>query len=88
MTTVLHYPFVMTSLRPTLYPMIQRLADRIEEIWRSELELFPYEMPEDLGYIEGRLEGERLVIENCCYETPQFRKLHLELAKVGTGLDI
>lgn len=88
MTTVPHYPFVMTSLRPTLYPMIQRLADRIEEIWRSELELSPYEMPEDLGYIEGRLEGERLVIENCCYETPQFRKLHLELAKVGTGLDI
>jgi phycocyanobilin:ferredoxin oxidoreductase len=41
-----------------------------------------------LGYIEGRLEGERLVIENACHQTPQFRKLHLELAQVGETLDI
>ncbi|MEO0377117.1 MAG: phycocyanobilin:ferredoxin oxidoreductase, partial [Cyanobacteria bacterium P01_A01_bin.17] len=52
------------------------------------LQLSPYELPADLGYIEGRLEGERLVIENSCYQTPQFRKLHLELAQVGAGLDI
>jgi len=45
-------------------------------------------MPAELGYVEGRLEGEKLVIENSCYQTPQFRKLHLELAKVGAGLDI
>jgi phycocyanobilin:ferredoxin oxidoreductase len=50
--------------------------------------LSPYPMPESLGYVEGRLEGEKLTIENRCYETPQFRKLHLELAKVGTTLDI
>ena len=31
---------------------------------------------------------ERLIIENHCYQTPQFRKLHLELAQVGNGLDI
>jgi phycocyanobilin:ferredoxin oxidoreductase len=78
----------MNPLRSSLYPLIQRLADRIESIWKTELDLSPYQMPEDLGYIEGRLEGERLVIENACYETPQFRKLHLELAQVGTGLDI
>ena len=45
-------------------------------------------MPSDLGYIEGRLDGETLQIENICYQTPQFRKLHLELAKVGEHLDI
>ncbi len=45
-------------------------------------------MPAHLGYVEGRLEGEKLTIENRCYQTPQFRKLHLELAKVGTTLDI
>ena len=38
--------------------------------------------------MEGALEGEKLVIENHCYSTPQFRKLHLELAQVGNGLDI
>jgi len=41
-----------------------------------------------MGYVEGKLEGEKLVIENCCYQAPQFRKMHLELAKVGNMLDI
>ncbi|NER00585.1 MAG: phycocyanobilin:ferredoxin oxidoreductase, partial [Cyanothece sp. SIO2G6] len=31
---------------------------------------------------------ERLVIENRCYQTREFRKMHLELAKIGNGLDI
>jgi phycocyanobilin:ferredoxin oxidoreductase len=78
----------MTSLRSSLHPLIRRLADRIESLWQEFLDLSPYPVPEDLGYIEGRLEGERLMIENYCYQTPQFRKLHLEVAKVGTGLDI
>ncbi|NJN88528.1 MAG: phycocyanobilin:ferredoxin oxidoreductase [Leptolyngbyaceae cyanobacterium SL_7_1] len=76
------------SLRPDLHPLIQQLANQIESIWQAHLELSPYHLPEDLGYIEGRLEGERLTIENRCYQTPQFRKLHLELAKIGAGLDI
>ncbi len=50
--------------------------------------LFPYEAPADLGYVEGTLEGEQLIIQNHCYQTLQFRKLHLELAKVGNNLDI
>jgi phycocyanobilin:ferredoxin oxidoreductase len=80
--------FATPSPRPHLHPLIQHLADRIESIWQDYLELSPYHLPEDLGYIEGRLEGERLTIENRCYQTPQFRKLHLELAKIGNGLDI
>ena len=68
--------------------MIRALADRIEATWRQYLDLSPYQLPGDLGYIEGRLEGEKLTIENQCYQTPQFRKLHLELARVGKNLDI
>jgi len=68
--------------------MIRQLADTIEQVWQRHLTLAPYELPEDLGYVEGRLEGEKLVIENACYQTPQFRKLHLELARVGQALDI
>ncbi|UBF25188.1 phycocyanobilin:ferredoxin oxidoreductase [Kovacikia minuta CCNUW1] len=79
---------MQVSLRNRLHPLIHSLADSIEEIWQQHLELSPYTVPEDLGYIEGHLEGERLVIENHCYQTPQFRKLHLELAQVGNGLDI
>jgi len=68
--------------------MIRDLADRIESVWQRYLPLSDYQLPEDLGYVEGRLEGERLIIENRCYQTPQFRKLHLELARVGENLDI
>ena len=77
-----------TSLRDKQHPLIRKLADRIEDTWQKHLELSPYQIPHDLGYVQGSLEGERLVIENCCHQTPQFRKLHLELAQVGQNLDI
>lgn len=76
------------SLREQQHSLIRNLADRLEAIWQRNLELEPYNLPAELGYVEGRLEGEKLIIENKCYQTPQFRKIHLELAKVGTSLDI
>ncbi|WP_055077722.1 phycocyanobilin:ferredoxin oxidoreductase [Pseudanabaena sp. 'Roaring Creek'] len=77
-----------TSLRTRQHNLIQKLANCIEETWQKNLDLEAYLIPEDLGYIEGHLEGEKLIIENLCYQTKQFRKLHLELAQVGNGLDI
>lgn len=71
-----------------LNPLIQQLADCIVNSWQNYLDLSPFTLPEGLGYVEGKLEGEKLVIENRCYQSPQFRKMHLELAKVGTSLDI
>lgn len=76
------------SIREQQHPLIGQLADIILNAWQNHLDLTPYELPEGLGYVEGRLEGEKLVIENRCYQTPQFRKMHLELAKVGKNLDI
>jgi phycocyanobilin:ferredoxin oxidoreductase len=76
------------SLRQEQHPLIHRLAERILNYWQKYLVLSPYDLPEGLGYVEGKLEGERLRIENRCYQTPQFRKMHLELAKVGNNLDI
>lgn len=76
------------SLREKLHPLIGQLANTLEATWQEQLALSPYNTPADLGYIEGILEGERLTIENHCYATKQFRKLHLELAKVGNHLDI
>ncbi len=81
-------PNSTSSLRSQQHPLIRQLADTIEGVWHRYLDLSPYPMPAELGYVEGRLEGEKLTIENRCYQTPQFRKLHLELAKVGTMLDI
>ena len=77
-----------SSLRKLQHPLINQLANCIETHWQQYLSLSPYAMPEDLGYVEGSLAGEKLVIENHCYQTPQFRKLHLELAQVGNNLDI
>lgn len=77
-----------SSIRPQLYPLIGQLADLILSYWERYLDLSPYTLPEGLGYVEGRLEGEKLVIENHCYQTPQFRKMHLEMAKLGNNLDI
>ena len=76
------------SLRQEQHPLIRQLAERILDYWQQYLTLSPYSLPEGLGYVEGKLEGERLQIENRCYQTPQFRKMHLELAKVGKNLDI
>ncbi|MEL4894599.1 phycocyanobilin:ferredoxin oxidoreductase [Crocosphaera sp. Alani8] len=83
----------MTTLQTSsttlnLNPLIHSLAEVIISRWQEYLELSLYELPEGLGYVEGKLEGERLVIENRCYQSTQFRKMHLELAKVGKGLDI
>ena len=77
-----------SSLREQQHPLIRQLADSIEKAWHQHLDLSPYHLPAELGYVEGKLEGEKLTIENRCYQTPQFRKLHMELAKVGSMLDI
>ncbi len=77
-----------SSLCQYQHPLISQLAKTLESIWQSQFVLYPYQTPKDLGYIEGTLEGERLTIENHCYQTVQFRKVHLELAKVGQHLDI
>ncbi len=79
---------ITSSLRERQHLLIRQLANCIERHWEQYLTLSPYQIPEDLGYIEGSLEGEKLVIENHCYQSPQFRKIHLELAQVGQRLDI
>ncbi|MBE9061288.1 phycocyanobilin:ferredoxin oxidoreductase [cf. Phormidesmis sp. LEGE 11477] len=76
-----------SSIRQSQHPLVRQLAEGIEAGWQ-QLALSPYYLPEELGYVEGKLEGEKLIIENRCYQTPQFRKMHLELAKIGKNLDI
>ena len=73
---------ILQTSQPTfseqLHPLIRQLADTIISYWQQYLDLSPYQLPEGLGYVEGKLEGERLTIENRCYQTPQFRKMHLK----------
>ncbi|MEM9923088.1 MAG: phycocyanobilin:ferredoxin oxidoreductase [Cyanobacteria bacterium P01_D01_bin.50] len=77
-----------SSLREQQHSLIRQLADTVEKVWRKHLDLSSYNLPAELGYVEGKLEGEKLTIENRCYQTREFRKLHMELAKVGPMLDI
>ena len=79
---------IQSPLRERQHILVRDLANSIESNWQRYLQLSPYKMPTDLGYVEGNLEGEKLIIENRCLQTPQFRKLHLELARVGDRLDI
>lgn len=79
---------VKTPVRKLQHPLIQQLANCIESQWQNYLNLASYDMPENLGYVEGYLAEEKLIIENRCYQTPRFRKLHLELARIGDRLDI
>ena len=81
-------PVTPPTLRDRQHPTIAALANCIEAAWSTHLDLEPYAMPADLGYVEGVLEGEKLVIQNQCYQTRTFRKLHLELAQIGKSLDI
>ncbi|MGB2923837.1 MAG: phycocyanobilin:ferredoxin oxidoreductase [Limnothrix sp.] len=78
----------LPTTEPVFYPLIQQLADVIVTLWQNNLELEPFELPKGLGYIEGKLDGERLIIRNTCYQSKHFRKMHLEMAKVGANLDI
>ena len=78
---------ISSSLRERQHLLIRQLANCIEQQW-SNLNIAPYDIPDNLDYVEGNLEGEKLIIENRCFQTTQFRKLHLELAKVGNRLDI
>ncbi len=76
------------ALETVSHPMVQRLAQLLFKTWETHLNLEPYHLPEDLGYVEGQMEGDRLTISNRCFQTKAFRKIHLELATVGGTLDI
>lgn len=72
-----------------LHPLIQSLADSILDSWGEHFELKEIEIPEEFGRIEKSSDGEEEVyIENYVWETEKFRKIHLEVAQMKSGLDI
>ena len=54
-----------SSIRQHQHPLVRHLAEGIEAAWQR-LDLSPYHLPDDLGYVEGILEGEKLINENRC----------------------
>ena len=47
------------------------------------------ELPEEFGRIQKEVDGEEQVyVENYVWESEKFRKIHLEVAQMKSGLDI
>lgn len=71
-----------------LHPLADALADRIRSCWQSLPELEPLAVAADLEAISGSLDGEALFIRNELRRCRGLRKLHLETARLGAGLQI
>ena len=64
------------------------LAERIRLDWQTFPELVPLAVAPDLEAISGSLDGESLFIRNELRQCRGLRKLHLETARLGAGLQI
>lgn len=70
------------------HPLIGKLANSIEDVCKKHLSLSPCPLPHEFDNIEGRFQEKKLVITNRCWQTPQFRKIHLQLARIGNSLNV
>jgi phycocyanobilin:ferredoxin oxidoreductase len=68
--------------------MVDALAERIRHVRQGLPELRPLELDPALEAISGSLDGERLFIRNELHRSRGLRKLHLETARLGAGLQI
>jgi phycocyanobilin:ferredoxin oxidoreductase len=73
---------------PELHSLVEALAERIRSSWRDLPDLAPLAVEPDLEAISGRLDGEALFIRNELWSSRGLRKLHLETARFGLGLQI
>ena len=67
---------------------MESLAVCIRKRWQSLAELAPLPLASDLEEISGSLDGEALFIRNELARCRGLRKLHLETARLGAGLQI
>ena len=70
-----------------LHPLVMTLADRILQA-DVVTDLADLTIEDELVAIKGQLDGEQLFIGNELHRCSGMRKLHLELARLGNGLQI
>jgi len=78
----------MSSPALGVHPLMDALADQIRVCWQELPELHPLEVDPELEAISGSLDGEALFIRNELRQGRGLRKLHLETARLGAGLQI
>lgn len=71
-----------------LHPLVDSLAERIRQCRDALPGLRPLALDPSLEAVSGRLDGEDLFILNEVHEARGLRKLHLETARLGAGLQI
>ena len=71
-----------------IHPLVDALAERIRSSWRSLPGLETLAVDPELEAISGSLDGEALFIRNELHRCRGLRKLHLETARLGAGLQI
>ena len=71
-----------------IHPLVDRLAERIRACRDALPDLEPLEIDPALEAISGSLDGEDLFIRNEVHRCAGLRKLHLETARLGAGLQI
>ncbi|MCP9916148.1 phycocyanobilin:ferredoxin oxidoreductase [Cyanobium sp. ATX 6F1] len=72
----------------SIHPLVDALAERIRSYWEGLPDLAPLAIDPALEAISGSLDGERLFIRNELRQCRGLRKLHLETARLGGGLQI
>ena len=78
----------MSSAALGIHPLMDALADRIRLCWQDLPDLQPLEVDPQLEAISGSLDGDELFIRNELRRSRGLRKLHLETARLGAGLQI
>lgn len=73
---------------PAIHPLVDALAERIRHCRAGLAELEPLAIAADLEAISGSLDGDALFIRNEVHRCRGLRKLHLETARLGAGLQI
>jgi len=71
-----------------IHPLMAALAERIRGCREQLPELQPLALDPELEEICGSLDGEDLFIRNEVHRCRGLRKLHLETARLGSGLQI
>ncbi|WP_216902888.1 phycocyanobilin:ferredoxin oxidoreductase [Synechococcus sp. CCY 9618] len=71
-----------------IHPMVDALAERIRLCRRDLPDLAPLPIDPELEAITGSLDGDALFIRNEVHRCRGLRKLHLETARLGAGLQI
>lgn len=78
----------MSTAALGIHPLVDALAERIRGCWQTLPELGPLAVDPELEAISGSLDGEDLFIRNELRCSRGLRKLHLETARLGAGLQI